>query len=226
MKKSINFWDFLFLFGTGFFFFSCIATTMHVAKTLEPGQAEVSAGYLQARSIDDFSDTPIQLAGANGRIGIVNNFDAGVEYTHDISKENDGLYSTIWGDAKLQMTNKSNELRKVTLSSGLLKGYVYKTDAKIHNTSLPVYLSMPVSDRLTPSVMYRFELFGENFFPDSDSFDDPRHLFSLGLEYYLKEPDPSKWNTKFAISVGTIEDDAFFLNFGFKFLSPLSQQNR
>jgi hypothetical protein len=224
--------DLIFVLSAGVFFLSCVFTTLQTARTKDPGQAEISAGYMQVRSIEEFSETPIQLVGINARIGVANNFDMGLAHTFDISKDNEGVFKTFWGDAKYQFSNKENENSKLTFSSGLIKGYAYHSDAKVHITSIPLYFSLPANDRLTPTFMYRYGLLGENFFPDSESFDDPRHTFTLGLEYFLKEPDPTKWVPKFAIAVGTIQsfnsesDDSgsFLINFGLKIDSPFGNK--
>jgi len=221
--KRANWQDLFFVIGTACFFFSCIATTLQVAKTNEPGEVEMSAGYMQGRNYEEFDASPLQLIGVNGRIGVANNFDMGFEHTFDVSKDNEGMYKTIWGDAKYQITNHNDELKKLTFSSGLLKGYLYDKEAKIHMTTLPLYFSSSVSERFTPTFIYRYELNSEKFFPDSESFDNSRHTFSLGFEYYLKQPDPSKWNPKFGFSIGTNvgnESNIFLINFGFKFSSP------
>jgi len=229
MKNSYQFnrMDFIFILSTGIFFFSCIATTLQTAHTKAPGQAELSAGYLQARSIEEFSETPVQLLGLDARIGVARNFDMGIEHTFDLSKDNEGMFKTFWGDAKYQFTNHNNDFNKLTFSSGLIKGYAYDEDAQIHITTLPLYFSLPVNNRLIPTFSYRYDLLSEDFFPNSESFEDPRHTFILGIEYALKEPDPTKWIPKFAFSLGTLQsfngdsDSGMFLfNFGFKFDSP------
>jgi len=225
--------DLLFILGAGMFFFSCIATTLQTARTKAPGQVELSAGYLNARSTSSSEDEgSTQLIGMNARVGVVDNLDFGLEHTLDVTKDNDAYFNTIWGDVKYQFSNHSNENNKLTFSSGLLKGYVYKKDAEVHITTLPLYFSLPLNNRVTPTFMYRYELVGENFFPDSDSFDNSRHTFMLGIEYALKEPDAAKWLPKFAASIGTMqsfdgEDSGLFLfNFGFKIDSPFGQQEK
>ncbi|MBS3772180.1 MAG: hypothetical protein V5A59_14705 [Bacteroidales bacterium] len=231
MKNSepLQWNDLLFLIGAALFLFSCIATTRQVARTLEPGQGEASQGYMQARSLEEFSEEPVQLFGLNGRFGITDNFDAGIAHSFDVSKESNNRLNTLWGDVKWQLTNRDNEANKFTFSPGLLKGYVYDQKAKIHFTSLPLYLSLPVDNRLTPTFMYRYELLSEEkFFPNSRSFDDPRHTFSLGLEYSLQEPDPSKWIPKLGIGLGFINslngdsegDNVLLIDVGFKLTSP------
>ncbi|MCK3685308.1 hypothetical protein [Maribellus sp. YY47] len=233
MKKfyPLNRMDLLFLLGAGLFFFSCIATTLQTARTKAPGQVELSAGYLNAQSTNGSEDGgSTQLIGMNARLGVAENLDLGFEHTLDVTKDNDALFNTIWGDVKYQFSNHSNENKKLTFSSGLLKGYVYKEDAQVHITTLPLYFSLPVNNRVMPTFMYRYGLISDGFFPNSDSFDDPRHTFMLGIEYALKEPDAATWIPKFAASIGTMqsfdgEDSGLFLfNFGFKIDSPFGQK--
>ena len=224
--KSVNRIDILFILGIGVFFFSCIATTYRTAKTLEPGQASLSTGYMQARSVEEMSGEPVQLVGLNGRIGVSRGFDLGTEYTWDISKENENAFGTIWGDCKIQLTNKDNEFLKPVLSTGLLKGYIHHEEAKIHVSSLPVMLSLPINDRVNSTFLYRYELFSEGFVPTS--LVDPRHTFALGVEYGLSKPDNQKWATKLTFSVGTLNsldgcsegDNVLIFNLGFIFNSP------
>lgn len=229
----LNRMDVAFIVGAGLFFFSCIATTLQTARTKAPGQVELSAGYLQSRGTDDTEeDVPIQLIGMNARVGVWENLDVGLEHTLDLTKDNDAYFNTIWGDVKYQVSNHANEDKKLTFSSGLLKGYVYNGDVSVHITTLPLYFSVPVNNRVTPTFMYRYGLISDGFFPDSDSFDDPRHTFMLGIEYALRNPDAAKWLPKFAASIGTMQsfqDDnsgAFLFNFGFKLDSPFGQRQK
>lgn len=231
MKKSghLNWADLFFLLGTAIFFFSCIYSTLQVARTLEPKQGELSAGYLQGRPFTDFSGDPVQLIGINGRLGVANNLDVGIEHTFDATADNGGDFNSVWSDVKWQLSNRENLPEKLTFSSGLLKGYAYDSDADIHFTSLPLYFSLPLSDRFTPTFMYRYELLSDGFFPNWESFDDPRHSLILGIEYGLKPYDPAKWTTKLGISAGYMNsltgdpdgEDLLILNFGLKFTSPM-----
>lgn len=223
--NSINRIDIIFILGASIFFFSCIATTYHVAKTLEPGQGSLSTGYMQARSFEDLSGDPLQFIGFNGRIGVSRGFDLGAEYSWDITKENENAFATIWGDCKIQLTNKDNELLKPVISTGLLKGYVYDEEAKIHISSLPLMFSLPINDQLISTFMYRYELDSEGFFPNSLEY--PRHTFTLGLEYSLSKPDHNKWSPKLAISVGNLNpllfeegDNMLLINLGLIINSP------
>lgn len=230
MKNSprLNWADLLFLLGTAIFFFSCIYSTLQVARTLEPKQGEISAGYLQGRSFVDFASDPVQLIGLNGRLGVVNNLDVGVEHTFDVTADNEGDFKSAWGDVKWQLSNRENIPKKLTFSTGLMKGYAYDSDAMFHFTSLPLYFSLPANDRFTPTLMYRYELISDDLFPNSDSFDDPRHSLIVGIEYGLKPYDPAKWTTKLGFSAGYMNsltgdpdgEDLLILNFGLKFTSP------
>lgn len=230
-QKPFNRMDAFYILAVGLFFCSCIASTYHIAKTLEPGQASLSAGYMQARSIQEISETPIQLVGINGRVGAFKRFELGAEYTLDVSKENDNAFGTIWGDCKIQLTNKDNKLLKPIISTGLLKGYVHNEEAKIHISSLPIMLSIPISDRTTSTILYRYELLSDNFIPES--LKDPRHTYALGLEYSLTKPDYQKWNPKVAISIGTLNsivggegDNALIFNLGLIVNSPYKTRTK
>lgn len=231
MKKNNRFLpvDLIFIFSACMFFLSCVYTTLQTARTKEPGQGEVSGGYMQLRSIEEFSEDPVQLIGINGRLGVATNFDAGLAHTFDISKDSEGIGNTLWGDVKYQFTNKENNNYKPVLSSGLIKGYIYDSDVQGHMTSLPLYFSVPIK-RFTPTFMYRYRLSSDGFIPNSDSEDN--HLFAIGVEYYLKEPDNTQWIPKVALSVGTLQnfevwgDDSgtFLINFGFKVDSPFGNR--
>ncbi len=224
--KSLKWIDLIFVIGVGAFFLSCIATLYHTPRTLEPGQTELSSGYLQARSLEEFSETPIQLMAINARVGVVNNLDLGLEHTFDLSEGNEGMFKSLWGDFKWQLTNRQNELNKLTFSTGLLKGYLYDSEADFHITSLPFYFGYQASERLTPTFIYRYELTGEGkFIPNS--LENPRHSFNLGLEYLLKEPNSQGWMPKLGVGVGLMNslggedgDNVFIMHLGLKFTSP------
>lgn len=224
--------DLIFVLTAGMFFLSCVFTTLQTARTKAPGQAELSAGYMNVKSIDEFDEDAVQLIGINGRVGVARSFDMGLAHSFDITKDTEGMGHTIWGDAKYQFSNKDNENMKLTFSSGLVKGYVYDSDVQTHLTSFPFYFSLPVNNRLTPTFLYRYRLGSEGFIPDSESFDNAGHLFALGFEYCFQEPDQSKWIPKLAVSIGTLQDfssdsddsGSFILNFGLKFDSPFGNE--
>ncbi|HYQ58008.1 MAG TPA: hypothetical protein VEP89_11760 [Draconibacterium sp.] len=231
-RQTFNLFDLILLISVGTFLLSCVFTSLQTARTKEPGQAEISAGYMQLRSIDEFSEDPVQLIGINARVGVADNFDAGIAHSFDITKDTENMGNTLWGDVKYQFSNKANENQKLTFSSGLIKGYIYDSDVQGHITSLPMYFSVPVNNRFTPTLLYRYRLVSEGFFPDSDSFDESSHLFAVGLEYYLKEPDPTKWVPKLALSIGTLQrfdgnsedSGSFLVNFGLKIESPFGNK--
>lgn len=79
--------DLFFVLGAALFFLSCIFTTLQTARTVAPRQAQFSAGYLQARNLDDFSADPVQLIGVNARLGVAPNFDLGLGHGFDVTKD-------------------------------------------------------------------------------------------------------------------------------------------
>lgn len=218
--------DLGFVLGIALFSLSCIATTYHTAKTLEPRQGSMSLGYMQARNSEDFSSDPVQLLGVSGRYGVTRGFDLGTEYTLDLTKENSNQFATIWADGKVQITNRDDTLFKPMISTGLIKGYIYDSDAKIHVTSLPILVSVRLSERFTPTVMYRYELLSDNFLPEN--FTNPRHTFALGLEYAFTQSNHLNWDPSINFCIGTINaldgdsegNRMITLNLGIKLNSP------
>ena len=224
--KSLKWVDLVFIIGVGAFFLSCIATLFHTPRALDPGQADLSSGYLQARSLEEFGEEPLKLMAVNARIGVVNNLDFGIEHTFDLSKETEGIFKSVWGDVKWQLTNRENELNKLTFSTGLLKGYLYDSEADYHITSVPFYFSYSVSERFTPTFLYRYELTGEGDFIPA-SLSEPRHSLNLGFEYLLREPGTQGWMPKLGAGLGFMNslgggegDNVLIMHFGVKFTSP------
>jgi hypothetical protein len=228
MKKNsrLDKLDFLFICAVAILFLSCVATTYHTAETLNPGQGSLSPGYMQIRSTEEFAETPVQLLGASARIGASKRFEFGAEHVLDISKDNDNSFGSIWGDFKVQLTNKDKLIRKPILSTGLMKGYAYHSDANVHITTLPVLFSLKPTDRFSPTFLYRLEYISESFVPST--LENPRHTFALGFEYCLRDPSPDKWDPKLALSIGTLnslggdpeESSLLFFNLGFKINTP------
>jgi len=151
-KVQLSKLDLLIICVTSVFFLSCIATTLRTAETLEPGEVSLTPGYMQVRSIEEFEEEPVQLLGTAARFGVIKQFDIGVEHVLDISKENDNQFGSVWADINVQLTNNDKSLMKPILSTGLMKGYVYHSDAKIHITTLPVLLSLKVNEKFTPTL--------------------------------------------------------------------------
>lgn len=220
--------DLIFILGVGFFYFSCVASTTHTAKTLEPGQGSIGAGYMQVRNGDELGSEPVQLMGFHGRYGVSRGFDLGTEYTLDLSKGNENGFATIWVDGKIQLTNRDNRLLKPILATGLLKGYSHK--AEIHASSLPLMLSLPLSNKLTTTFIYRWEHFSEGFIPTAY---DPRHTLAAGLELGKNKADHTKWNPKIAFSLGMMNgalseewNPDLIFNIGVKIESPYKLKDK
>jgi hypothetical protein len=217
--------DYLFVIGTAFFFFGCIASMHRSGKTLDPGQASFSASYVRAEDLDNSNAEPVQLVAVDSRFGIANGMDIGLAHTWDVSKGNNNTYATFWGDVKFQLTNKDNQIGKPIFSSGLMKGYIYDKNAKLHVTTIPVILSLPVSDRMTPFIIYRYELIRNDFIPGD--LKNPRHTFAVGIEMSLSEPTIGKPTSKIGFSIGTFNsltggkgDNGLTLNLGLIFDTP------
>jgi hypothetical protein len=227
-KQSLLIWkDGCFLIGMAFFFFGCIATTHRSAKTLEPGQFSLGAGYVQAENLEESTDS-IQLVSVDARVGTGRGFDMGLMHTWDVTSENEGVFATFWGDCKWQLTNREYLFNKIILSTGLMKGYVYDEEAKFHITTLPVYLSLPLNERFTPYFIYRFELIGEEFIPSS--LRNPRHTFALGVEANLWKYDPTRIMPKLGLSIGTMNsllggsgDQELIFNLGLSIDTPIKK---
>lgn len=216
-QKSLHWKDYFFLFMAALFFFGCIASTHRSPKTLEPGQFSFSGSYLQADNIDNSDAESIRLIALDGRAGLARGVDIGIMHTWDISKDNENAYATIWGDCKVQLSNKDNLIGQPIFSIGLMKGYV--NEAELHISTFPLMLGIPMDEYLTPYFIYRFEVISEDFI--SNNFEDPRHTFALGLEINLRKPDPHKFTPKLGLSVGTYNsllggegDQGLILNLG------------
>lgn len=205
--------DLLLVAGAFALFFGCIATSYRSARTLEPGQVSVGAGYVVVSNEEDFEDDPLDLINEDGSFHLVNldfrfspgkNIDLGVAHTFDITRDHNSRMATVWGDAKVQLTNTDNALETLTLGTGLMKGYAYHGFVEAHFTSIPVMLSYPISERFTPTLLYRHEMISSEFLPtDKDSFNNPRLYLAIGFEYALWPPTHSEATVKIGASVGT-----------------------
>ncbi len=232
MKRSRNLcWlDVLVVVGIGGFFFGCIASSVRTAKTLHSGQASIGASYLRAEDAQSSGETPVQLLSLDGRIGITKGLDGGIMHTWDITQGNKNTYATIWGDVKWQLTNLDNSAGKPIISLGLMKGYVYDESAMFHVTTLPIMLSLPINDYVTPTLTYRHELIGKEFIPLS--LEDPRSTWSLGAEINLTKPNQTKWIPKVGFAIGTFNslmggesgDRGLIFNIGLTVDSPWRSQ--
>ncbi len=199
--KELYWRDIVVIVCIGGFFFGCIASSVRTAKTLHAGQASIGASYLRAEDAERSGQTPVQLLSIDGRIGITKGLDGGIMHTWDLTQDNENKFATIWGDVKWQLTNLDNSIGKPILSLGLMKGYVYDESAKFHITTLPIMLSVRVSDYVTPTLTYRHELISEDFIPQS--LEDPRSSWLMGVEIALTKPDETNWMPKVGFAIGT-----------------------
>lgn len=217
-----------FVCGAILFFFGCIASSHRTARTLDEGQVSFGGSYLRAEDTEDSKATPIQLLAIDGRVGVARGLDFGLMHTWDITEKNENQFATMWGDVKVQLSNRDNIIGKPIFSLGLMKGYVYDQNIKDHITSVPFMLSVPVSDYLTPTLMYRHEIISRDFVPSS--LDNPRSTWSLGMEIDLMKPSSQSWTPKLGLSVGTFNsltggpgDRGLILNVGLSVDSPRKQ---
>ena len=194
--------DFMFLLVAAFFFLGCIASSYRSGKALDQGQISVGGSYTGAKNVEEDEADMIQLIALDGRVGIVDGLDLGIMHTWDITGDNEGLFSTLWGDLKWQVTNRDCTIGRPILALGIMKGYVYHEDADTHVTSFPMSVSVPATGGITPFFLYRFEQMSDNFMPDS--FVDPRHSFFLGSEFDLGPRTEGRWTPKLGLSVGTL----------------------
>jgi hypothetical protein len=225
MKTRKGFLEYFMIVSSALFIFGCFASSYKTAKTQEPGQFAISAGYMRLENMEDSDAEGIDLLDLNIRYGITKGFDFGLAHTFDISSGDGTSLSTFWGDFKVQLSNRDNEIGKPSFSLGLIKGYVY--DPEVHITSLPLILSLPVSEQFTPTLQYRFTLISNDFIPTV--FEDPRHEVALGLEYSIFKPSEDSWTPKLGFAIGTFNsltggegDQGLLFNFGVTLESPVT----
>lgn len=207
------------------FVLGCISSSYQSAETLEPKQVGIGGGYLRAENMDNSDADPLELLDLNLRYGIARGFDMGLAHTFDISsQEGDNTLSTVWMDMKGQLSNRDNIPGHVSFSLGLIKGYTY--DYETHITSLPVRLSVPLDEHITPTLQYRITFLSDDFVPSS--VDNPRHEVTLGMEYSFNNHSTDSWNPKIGFAVGTFNslaggegDRGLILNLGFTIESPV-----
>ncbi|WP_258104942.1 hypothetical protein [Marinoscillum sp. MHG1-6] len=218
----INTWkvDLLFLIGVVSFFFSCVMTSFYEARTLDKGQGSISGTYMRVHNAEDLSDDPINLVGLGLRVGAGDNFDIGLNHTLDVTKNNDNAFNAFWVDCKLQLSNRENKYNRLTFSPGLMKGYIYDSDVDLSVTSIPFYFSLPVSERFSPTFIYRHDFISNKVLPEGEEWTNPRHHFMLGGQYTLFAPKEDKWIKKLSFSIGLgnaldgSPDGNDFLSFG------------
>lgn len=218
--------DLLFVLAGTIVLFGCMASSYRSARTLEPGQVSVGAGYLAALDADDNeSDEAMHFASLDARAGVVRGVDFGLAHSWDLTEGTDGTLSTLWGDAKFQLTNNDGDLNKAILSVGLVKGYVYSEemeDGPRHILGPTLMAGTRINPTTTIGGSYRIDFIGEEFLPES--FDSPRHMLTLGGEFALSPPLDGAWTPKMGVGIGYLFGSAWakkvMLNFGFSIDSP------
>jgi len=186
--RTILSWrDYFFLLAAVVFLFGCVASSHGSGKTLDQGQVSLGVAYDGLIFLQESDSGMAHLFALDGRVGVVKGLDIGVAHTWDITALNEGIFSTWWGDAKVQLTNRDNVLGETIFSLGVMKGYAYNEYAELHFTSFPVMISVPTSETTTPYFIYRFENVSEDFIPGE--WEDPRHGFFLGSEVELGHGD-------------------------------------
>ena len=179
-KNKISFVEYFAIIASVLFIFGCFASSFKSAKTLEPKQVALGAGYMRLENLDNSDADGIDLLDLNFRYGMGKGFDMGLAHTFDLSSESESSsLSTFWWDFKTQLSNRENRIGNVSFSLGLIKGYTY--DPEIHITSIPLLLSVPASDNIIPTLQYRIAFISSDFFPTN--FSSPRHEVTLGMEY-------------------------------------------
>ena len=225
-KNNIGFIEYFAIIASVLFIFGCIASSYKSAKTLEPKQVAFGAGYMHLENLDNSEADGIDLLDLNFRVGISKGVDMGLAHTFDISSESGNTsLSTFWWDFKTQLSNRENEIGNVSFSLGFIKAYTY--DPEIHITSIPLLISVPASENITPTFQYRIAFVSSDFFPSS--FEDPRHELALGMEYSFYKTLSDKWNPKIGFAVGWFNsltggegDSGLILNLGITVESPVS----
>jgi hypothetical protein len=225
--KTNNFsWkDWLILMGPVIFFFGCIASSQKSVKTLKTGQVSVGGSFMACTNLDNSDANNINLFDLDFRAGVGSGIDLGLMYTIDISEGHENEYGTIWGDFKAQLTNRENIVGEPILSVGLMKGYIHEAETNV--TSIPLWFGVPVSEYVTPSLLYRLEFLSDDFIPHGDNFDNPRHTIALNSEFNLTKPNKNDWITKIGVSLGFFNsldggngDSGLIFNVGISVDSP------
>ena len=215
--------DYFFLLVAVVFLFGCVASSHRSGKTLDQGQFSIGMAYDGLIDLEESDADMIHLLALDGRIGVLDGLDVGLAHTWDITGDHEGLYSTWWGDAKVQLNNRDEVLGTPIVSLGVIKGYVYDEVADAHITSFPMIISVPMSETVTPYFIYRFENISADFIPSE--WTDPRHGFFLGSEIELGSA--GTFTPVLGVDVGLMNslsggegNTMFVLNAGVSFNTP------
>lgn len=222
---SLKFVDWSVLIVSVLFFLGCIASSQRSAKTMKKGQFSSGLSYLNCSSLEDKDDESLVLYDIDMRYGLGSGIDIGLMYTFDPKGGRDNAFGSIWSDIKIQTCNLENEVNKPIFSTGLNIGYMHEQE--IHTMSVPLMFSIPISKYVTPGLIYRIDFLSDEFFPTSESFEDPRHLFGVNTEFNLKEINRERWIPKIGLTLGVMNsitggngDNVLFFNVGMSFDSP------
>jgi len=189
--------------------------------------------YMSAQNVEESDADAVKLLAVDTRLGLGKGWDFGVMHTWDVTEDNEGDYSTAWGDFRRQITNRKNLPGKPILTVGYGYGVVYDADGETYLIrSFPVSLGI-AGDKATPYLNYRLEYItnsedvdnmAEYIFPKSDS--QPRSIWSIGCEFTMSHEETALI-PKIATEVGVYNsllggkgDDGLILNVGISLNSP------
>lgn len=224
-RRSLRWWDLLFVACAACFFLGCVATSYRSGKALDRGQFSAGGSYLSLDSSEDEEYDVATLLTVDARIGVTEGGDIGLAHSWDTTSGGDGVYSTWWGDLKWQVTDEKEGMSGPLFTTGLIKGYVYHEEGGFHITSIPFTLSRPATQKITPFATYRLEFAHEDFFPTN--LENIRHALLFGSEFDVGDPAGGGWTPMLGFSVGWMNsllggegDGIFVLNFGVGVKSP------
>jgi len=169
-----------------FFAFGCVATAHRSPRALPPRAVSFGLGLNNLNDIEK-EDDGVQLLNTDLRVGLGKGIDFGVMHLLDITEDNDGAFSGVWGDARFQLTNLSNAPGKPILSFGVSPGYLYDEDVELWGIAYPISFGIP-SRSSTFYLTWRPEYFSDDFRIVPKSESQPRNLFLLGWEFGSYNP--------------------------------------
>lgn len=189
------------MLAAAYVFLGCMPLPYRAGTTLEQGHLSQGLSYMRSDNLEHSDAEPLQFIALDGRFGVANGVDVGLTHTIDFTEDGHGRLGTVSADVRTQLTNRENALGRPAISLGLMKGYMYDDDTDLHVTSLPVTVSFPLTERLTPYFIYRYEFVSDHFL--LESFGDTRSTFVLGSEVELIEPASGRPTPTLGLAVGT-----------------------
>jgi len=198
------------------FSLGCLATTPRSPRVTDARCVSFGMSYLNANNLQNEDADPLNFFALDTRVGLGKGMDLGLMHTWDVTKDNDGAYSTIWSDLKCQLLNRKNTPGKPTMSIGYGTAFVHYEDAELWITSFPVSIGYQ-GRGIIPYLTYRLEYVDDTFFPESDA--PPRSSWIIGADMDLGKPD--RMIPRLGIEMGFVNslmggkgDDVFFMSFG------------